>query len=201
MKMIYGTGNPGKLGWMREHLEVLGIEVIGLKDVDIPFQEPEECGKSPLENARQKAEYYYSVFRQPVFSVDSGLYICGLSEEEQPGVHVRNVNGRRLSDSEMTEYYAGIAHRLGGKCMAQYRNAVCLIMSEAERYEYDEWDIGSNWFYLVDQPLMDQEKAGLPLDRISVDMEENDLKAIEHLQSNGGWHGFFRRVMNSAKMD
>ena len=122
LKLIYGTGNKGKLNLMREYLEGLDVVIEGLDQVDISFEEPEECGKDPLENARQKAEYYYSVFKRPVFSCDSGLYIEGLSDEEQPGVHVRNVNGRRLSDREMTEHYSEIAHRLGGKCKAKYVN-------------------------------------------------------------------------------
>lgn len=39
----------------------------------------------------------------PVFSCDSGLYfdgVHGVQEEIQPGVHVRNVNGRSLLDED-----------------------------------------------------------------------------------------------------
>lgn len=35
MKILYGTGNPAKLDAMKRRLTVLGIEVIGLKDVDM----------------------------------------------------------------------------------------------------------------------------------------------------------------------
>ena len=42
-------------------------------------------GRTPLENARQKAEFYYSIFKMPVFSCDSGMYIEGLPEEEARG--------------------------------------------------------------------------------------------------------------------
>ena len=167
-KLIYGTGNSGKLHLMREYLEGMDIEISGLRELNISFAEPEECGNNPLENARQKAEFYYSILKKPVFSCDSGLYIEGLPEEEQPGVHVRNVNGKRLTDAEMTAYYAEIAHRLGGKCMAVYRNAICLILSDTEKYEYDGKDISGEPFYLVDRPVK-QAEDGFPLDPISID--------------------------------
>ena len=141
MKLIYGTGNPGKFSMMKEALKELDVELLSLRDLPAVQEEPEETGRTPLENARQKAEFYYSIFKMPVFSCDSGMYIEGLPEEEQPGVHVRNVGGRRLSDAEMTAYYAGIAHRLGGRCMAEYRNAICLILDENRRYEHYGPDI------------------------------------------------------------
>ena len=37
---------------------------------------------------------YFEAFHMPVFSCDSGLYFDELSEEEQPGIHVRRVGGR-----------------------------------------------------------------------------------------------------------
>lgn len=89
--------------------------------------------------------------KRPVFSCDSGLLIEGLSTQEQPGVHVRVKDGIRMTDGQMTAYYSGIAHRLGGCCRARYQNAVCLILSETKRYEYDGEDIGGEAFYLVDR--------------------------------------------------
>lgn len=70
---------------------------------------------NPLENARIKALAYYKAAKMPVFSCDSGLYIEGLSEEEQPGVHVRRVNGKILNDEEMIDYYSKLSVKLGGK--------------------------------------------------------------------------------------
>lgn len=34
MKLLYGTGNPAKLSVMRKRLKELGIELIGLHDLD-----------------------------------------------------------------------------------------------------------------------------------------------------------------------
>lgn len=61
------------------------------------------------------------------FSQDSGLYIEGLPKERQPGVHVRRVNGVNLTDEQMRKYYKKIAAELGGRCVAQYQNAICLV--------------------------------------------------------------------------
>ena len=97
--LIYGTGNAGKLDLMRHYLGTLQeIRLLSLKDLPFCWGEVEECGKDPLENARQKALAYYRICGQPVFSQDSGLYIEGLPKERQPGVHVRRVNGVNLTD-------------------------------------------------------------------------------------------------------
>jgi 8-oxo-dGTP diphosphatase len=170
LELIFGTGNPGKLALMKEYLEGMDIELTDLSHLDHDLGEPEECGKTPLENAREKAEYYYEKLKRPVFSCDSGLLIEGLSTQEQPGVHVRVKDGIRMTDEQMTAYYSGIAHRLGGCCRARYQNAVCLILSETKRYEYDGEDIGGEAFYLVDR-AKEQKEEGFPLDCISVDIK------------------------------
>lgn len=202
VKLIYGTGNKGKLNLMREYLEGLDLEIIGLDEVDAVLEEPEECGKKPLENARQKAEYYYSVLKQPVFSCDSGLFIEGLSEEEQPGVHVRNVNGKRLTDAEMTAHYRKIAHRLGGKCKAKYVNGICLVLSDTEKYESDGEEIGSEPFFLVEEAVA-QRDEGFPLDPISI--EPKSGKYFTECNDRGDYgpsrNGFRRFFIESCGLE
>ena len=100
MKLLYGTGNLAKLSAMRNRLEQLDIELIGLNDLRVEGKnvpEVKEDGNTPLENARLKAMAYYEAFQIPVFSCDSGLYFDNVPNEVQPGVHVRNVNGKCLS--------------------------------------------------------------------------------------------------------
>ena len=92
MKLLYATGNPAKLSAMQRRLEGTGIEVIGLKDVEKEVPVVPETGKSPLENARQKAMAYYKALQIPLFSCDSGLYFDNVPDEVQPGIHVRTVN-------------------------------------------------------------------------------------------------------------
>lgn len=178
--LVYGTGNAGKLTLMKKYLKSMEeIELIGLKDLSLDWQEPRENGRDPLENARQKALCYYRTCHMPVFSADSGLFIEGLPDEEQPGVHVRRIGGKNLTDEEMRAYYKRIALRFGGKCTAQYRNAVCLVFSEDEIYESQ--DEGLSWepFYLTadERP---QKLEGFPLDAISV-----DIKTGKHFYDDG----------------
>ena len=110
MKLLYGTGNLAKLSAMRNRLEQLDIELIGLNDLRAEgkiIPEVIEDGNTPLENARLKAMAYYEAFQIPVFSCDLGLYFDNVPNEVQPGVHVRNVNGKCLSDGEILLFRIG----------------------------------------------------------------------------------------------
>ena len=136
MKLLYGTGNPAKLDAMKSRLKNLGIELIGLSDLiadGITVPKVSEDGDTPLQNARQKAIAYYEAFKVPVFSCDSGLYFENVPDEVQPGVHVRTINGKRLSDEEMMEYYAKLVRQYG-KLTARYRNAICFVKDENHIY-------------------------------------------------------------------
>lgn len=170
MELIFGTTNQGKLNLIRSYLEGSGIRITGLTELPELPEEPVEYGKTPLENARGKAEHYYRLLKRPVFSCDSGLVIEGLSDEEQPGVHVRRHDGIVMTDAQMTEYYSGIAARFGGKCIARYQNGICVVFSDTEKYEYDGPDISGESFYLVER-AKPQKEAGFPLDCISVDIK------------------------------
>ena len=137
MKLLYGTGNLAKLSAMRNRLEQLDIELIGLNDMRAEGKivpKVIEDGNTPLENARLKAMVYYEAFQIPVFSCDSGLYFDNVPDEVQPGVHVRNVNGKCLSDDEMIDYYSGLV-KVYGNLVARYRNAICFVMDNTHIYE------------------------------------------------------------------
>lgn len=202
MQIIYGTGNPAKLAAMQRRLAGLDMEIIGLKDVEGEIPDVPETGKSPLENARQKALAYYDAFKMPVFSCDSGLYFENVPEEVQPGVHVRNINGKCLTDEEMIAYYGGLADKYGD-LVARYRNAICLVVDEEHIYEAMEEGMASKKFLITSKPHPNR-KPGFPLDSLSVDMETGkyyydnleedklDVVAVE----DGFW-GFFERFLNS----
>ena len=148
MRFLYGTANPAKLNSMRRMLLGLDIEIIGLNDIEINVEAVDESGNNPLENARLKALTYYRATKIPVFSCDSGLYIEGIESKQQPGVHVRRVQGKVLTDEEMIAYYTEVAAYLGGYAKARYKNAICLVMSDHEIYQYDGEDISSESFFL-----------------------------------------------------
>lgn len=160
MKLLYGTKNPAKLADAVRELSGLGVEIIGLPDgaPDVP-----EAGKTPFENAREKALAYYDAFGMPVFSADSGLYIDGLQDELQPGVHIRRPRGRYLNDDEMIEYYASLAREYG-TLTARYQDAVCLVCDREHIYHYTRM---CSPFGITDKPH-ERRTFGFPIDSLSV---------------------------------
>lgn len=200
MRLLYGTANPAKLEHMREMLDGLNIDIIGLKDVTACDIEIEEVGSSPLENARIKALAYYKAYRVPVFSCDSGLYIDGLEDDRQPGVQVRRVNGKRLTDEEMIEYYSSLAFGLGGNAEARYKNSICLILDEQSVFEYEGEDISGERFIITSKPH-EKRIPGFPLDSLSVDIKtgkyysdlEQDESSTGESSIEKGFRSFFTR--------
>lgn len=202
MKLLYGTGNEAKLSAMRSRLGKLGIDLIGLSDLKAEgktIPEIAENGNSPLQNARIKAKAYYKAFQIPVFSCDSGLYFDEVPDEVQPGVHVRNVEGKCLSDEEMIEYYASLA-KTYGNLTAQYRNAICFVVDEEHIYESMAPSMYSEKFILSDKPHSAIRKKGFPLDSLSIDRKTGkyyyDLAEgeLEQLAVEDGFLKFFKEI-------
>ena len=182
----------------------MDIELIGLDDLRAEgktIPQVVEDGKSPLENARLKAIAYYEAFHIPVFSCDSGLYFDNVPEAIQPGVHVRNVNGKCLTDDEMIDYYSGLV-KIYGNLVARYRNAICFVQDDTHIYEAMEPSMESEKFILTDKPHSIVRKKGFPLDSISLDIKTNkyyyDLPVdrLEQVAVEDGFLDFFKRVLD-----
>lgn len=203
IKLLYGTGNPAKLNAMKKRLSGLGITLVGLKDLDCKIPDVVEDGKTPLENARKKAAAYFEAFRIPVFSCDSGLYIDGVPENEQPGVHVRRVNGKVLSDEQMIVHYSSLAKKYGNPT-ARYRNAICFVADEKHIYEAMEPSMGSSAFVLTSKPYPVMKK-GFPLDSLSVDIKTGKYyyeltgNELDRLAVEDGFAEFFRKILFEKK--
>ena len=152
-----------------------------------------------MENARIKAWAYYEAFHRPVFSCDSGLYFEGLPQEIQPGIHVRRVGGKELTDSEMTEYYSGLAKQYGD-ITARYKNAVCLVWDREHSYESMEESLSGEPFLLTAIPHPKRQK-GFPLDCLTknivtgayyYDMVE---KRQEQVDTDNSFLLFFQKIL------
>lgn len=168
MQLLYGTTNQGKLQHMRDMLYGLNIDIVGLHDLKLPAIDVDERGNNPLENACIKALAYFQAYKTPVFSCDSGLFFDSLPIDEQPGVHIRRVNGQVLDDEQMLAYYTQLALRFGGQIKARYRNAVCLIVNGELIYQHDGLDIASEEFIITSIPHP-QRTPGFPLDSLSIE--------------------------------
>ena len=198
MKILYGTTNNGKLQAMKNALKSFDIELISLRDIDSPLPSINENGKTPLENAEIKARAYYEAFRMPVFSCDSGLYFDELEEDEQPGLHVRRINGKELTDDEMIEYYASLAERHGGRITGRYRNAIYFILDEEHHYSSMDMSIATEPFVLGTVPHP-KRVEGFPLDSLSIDIATGkyyyDLEVKDVSTSvDDGVRAFFQKI-------
>ena len=89
MKIVFATGNGGKL---REAREILGrgFELVTPADMGITEEIP-ETGNSLTANSRQKAEYIWNKCGCNCFSDDSGLEVDILGGA--PGVHTARYAG------------------------------------------------------------------------------------------------------------
>ncbi len=82
-KVVIATHNPGKLAEMRELLAPHGVTAISAGELNLP--EPEETGKTFLENARIKAAAAAEATQLPALADDSGLTVDALGGE--PGIY------------------------------------------------------------------------------------------------------------------
>lgn len=198
MKFLYGTSNPSKLEHMKNMLKGLNIELLSLKDLGIEL-DVEEYGDSPLENAKIKALAYYKASGIPTFSCDSGLYIEGLEESDQPGVMVRRVKDRYLNDEEYIDYYSSLALRLGGTVKAKFKNAICLVVDEDNIFKYDGEDIADR--FLMTSKAHSIRKQGFPMDSIALDIKTGEyflnLQDDHDNESDitDGFRNFFQRAI------
>lgn len=83
-RIIFATGNEGKMKEVRTILEDLGIEVLSLKEAGITA-DIEENGSTFEENAAIKATEIMKLSGEVVLADDSGLEIDALDKE--PGIH------------------------------------------------------------------------------------------------------------------
>ena len=168
MKILLGTTNLAKIRRFTDLLSEYDAELITLYDLHI-HGEPEENGKTPVENAVQKASFY-SKYCDSVLCEDSGLYFKNLpmDDPKQPGLHIRSPHGKRLEDEEMIAYYACLVRQMGGKQLAGYVDGIAVYhCGEMKTFLDDRENEG---FYLVDL-VHPKRHPGWPLDSISVDRE------------------------------
>lgn len=167
MKVLFATINLAKVKKYKKPLEEKGIELITINDLDFKL-DIHENGKNAIENAYIKAKAYYDATKIPTIGMDNSLFIEEFPEEKQPGTHVRRVNGKRLTDEEMIEYYTNLVKEYGGRVTAKWVYGMVICDGEEEK----EYTWTKSNFYLVDKPCSER-NPGYPLDSISVVPENN----------------------------
>lgn len=121
-KIIFATGNEGKMKEIRMILGDLGIELLSLKEADIDADVKED-GKTFEENAVIKAREIMKLTGEIVMADDSGLEVDALNKE--PGIYSARYMGYDTSYHIKNQ---NIIDRLEGKQGAE-RSArfVCAI--------------------------------------------------------------------------
>ena len=97
MQLLYATKNNSKIYNMKRRLKGMPIELLTPNDINVKIEVTED-GKTPSENALKKAKAYYEKTNIATIAADSGLYISGLPKNKQPGLYVRRVNGKELTN-------------------------------------------------------------------------------------------------------
>ena len=116
MKIVFATGNPGKI---REAAEILGegFELVTPASLGITEEIP-ETGNTLRANSMQKADYIYNKTGLPCFADDSGLEVDILGGA--PGVETARYAGpERNPDANIDKLLSEIARREKEAAMAR----------------------------------------------------------------------------------
>jgi XTP/dITP diphosphohydrolase len=147
MKIVFATGNPGKL---REAQEILGkgFKLVTPAEAGIEEDIP-ETGNTLRANSLQKAQFIYDKTGMDCFADDTGLEVEILGGE--PGVHTARYGGpqknpadniaRLLSEMARREHEASVARSFGidtpkATRKARFRTSVTLILN-GEKHFFD----------------------------------------------------------------
>ena len=184
-QIIFATSNESKSKRFSRGLKEHGIEVLSLKDIDIKL-DVEENGDSAIENALIKARECYRLTNKPCMGMDDTLYMEGVPEDRQPGLFVRRINGKSLTDEEALDYYTNLVKEYGkdGKINCKWIYGLAVINEKGEEATYS-WSKDN--FYMVSSKS-DKINPGYPLNSISkykkldkyfTDVTDEDMKLIK----------------------
>lgn len=184
-QIIFATTNQSKSKRFSKGLKELGIEVLSLKDIDVKLDVKED-GSTAIENALIKARECYKETKKPSMGMDDTLYMEGVPEDLQPGLFVRRVNGKNLTDEEMIEHYTNLVKEYGinGRINCKWIYGLAVINEKGEETTY-------SWFkddFYMTSSRSDKINPGYPLNSISkykkldkyfTEVTLEDMKLIE----------------------
>lgn len=185
MKVVFATGNQSKVKRFRDGLLEKGIELLSLKDIDLDLDVLEN-GSTAIENALIKARACFEKTHMPSIGMDDTLYMEGVLEDLQPGLFVRRVGGKSLTDEEMIEHYSNLVKKYGvdGKINCKWIYGMAVINEDGEEATYT-WEKDN--FYMVSERSLDM-NPGYPLNSISkykkidkyfTEVDEEDLREVQ----------------------
>lgn len=131
MDYLFATTNKAKVRRYGEKLKENGIQLVTLNDLNLEL-DVDESGKNPIENAIIKATAYNKATNMTTIAIDDGLFLNNIPDEVQPGTHVRRVNGKRLNDEEMIDYYISLVNKYGinGELIGYFKKGVAIVTGD-----------------------------------------------------------------------
>lgn len=188
-KVLFATGNIAKVKRFKDKLLDKGIELLSLKDLNISLS-VEENGTSAIENALIKARAYKKEVDMPVMAMDDSLYLENVPENLQPGLFVRRVNGKSLTDEEMIEHYSNLVKDYGvdGAIVARWIYGLAIIKENTER----TYTWSKNDFLLVDTPSkvvnpgypLNSISKNIKLDKYFSEMTQEDQESVQEQEDD-----------------
>lgn len=168
-ELLFATENISKVNRFSAKLLENGIKLKSLKDFDFDIK-IDENGKTAIENATQKATTCHEATGLTTMAIDDTMYIEDIPEDKQPGVYVRRVNGKRLNDKEMINYYTNLVKQYGknGRLNTKWISGI-VIVKDGKIYTHEEI---TSEYYLVDKPTPEI-KDGYPLSSIMINKKLN----------------------------
>ena len=131
MKFVIATHNQGKVVEFKRMLEPMGIEVVTAQ-----LSEPEETGKTFMENAFIKAEAACKETGLPAVADDSGLEVEAL--DGRPGVYSARYAGENATDAQRMEKLLGELEGVPPEQRgARSVSAVCCVFPNGERIQVE----------------------------------------------------------------
>jgi XTP/dITP diphosphohydrolase len=111
-RLLIATGSKHKLSELRALLDLPNAELVGLADVGLTDDAPEDF-PTFAQNAESKALYYAARSRLPTLADDSGLEVDAL--DGQPGVRTRRFAGDNPTDEENNDHLLNLLARFGAE--------------------------------------------------------------------------------------
>ncbi len=135
MRIVFATGNAGKMREIKQILGDIGMDVVSMKEAGYT-SDPEENGKSFEENALIKARALFNLIKDNetiVMADDSGLEVDALNKE--PGIYSARYLGE---DTPYSVKNKNIMDRLEGvepeKRTARFVAAIAAILPDGTEF-------------------------------------------------------------------
>ncbi len=135
MNILFATTNPGKMKEVGALLQIPGIRLFHLGDMDHRIKAPEESGDTFEANALLKARYYHQHYRLPVIADDAGLVVPALNNE--PGVFSARYAGPQATDKQNNQKLLRRIREQGLARPVAYFQAVVVFIDNGETHIFE----------------------------------------------------------------